>query len=63
MQRRDYRTAYRSEHAGGWIVDGKPAREFDGKEDPEVLKELGREGWELVSVVGYTYFLKRPLPA
>lgn len=61
MQRWEYRIVYRSEHAGGWFVDGRKADEFEKLEDPEVLKRLGQEGWELVSVVGYTYFFKRPL--
>ncbi len=60
MQRWDYLIAYRSERSEGWVVDGKAAAELAKLEDPEVLKRFGQEGWELVSVVGYTYFFKRP---
>ena len=61
MQRWEYKMAYRSEHVEGWVIDGQPAPELQKMDDPEVLNRLGREGWELVAVVGYTYFLKRPL--
>ena len=63
MQRWSYKIAYRSERAEGWIVDGNHTDEFDNLDDPEVLNRLGDEGWELVSVVGYTYFFKQPKPA
>ncbi|NLC58146.1 MAG: DUF4177 domain-containing protein [Armatimonadetes bacterium] len=61
MQRWEYKIVYRSEHVGGWVVDGKPAPELGKREDPEVLNQFGQEGWELVAVVAYTYFFKRPL--
>ncbi|MDH7569519.1 MAG: DUF4177 domain-containing protein [Armatimonadota bacterium] len=62
MQRWEYRIVFRSEYAGGWFCDGKPAEEYAHLDDPEVLRRLGEEGWELVAVEGYTYFFKRPLP-
>jgi hypothetical protein len=45
--------------AGAWNDD-----RFDGRTPEEKLSDLGKEGWELVSVcydnAGYNYFLKRP---
>jgi hypothetical protein len=61
MQRWEYKIAYRSESSDGWIVDGKPAGEFAKMEDPVVINQLGKDGWELVAVAGYTYFFKRPV--
>lgn len=60
MQQWDYRIVYRGEKTEEWVMDGKPAPELGKADDPEVLKRLGKEGWELVSVVGYTYFFKKP---
>ena len=59
MQRWEYRIAYRSETSGDWSIDGRKAGDLGKAEEPEVLNRLGQEGWELVSVVGYTYFFKR----
>ncbi|HOJ23530.1 MAG TPA: DUF4177 domain-containing protein [Armatimonadota bacterium] len=59
MQRWEYKIAYRSESSGEWFIDGRKAGDLGKAEEPEVLNRLGQEGWELVSVVGYTYFFKR----
>lgn len=61
MQRWEYKIVYRSEMSGEWSVDGRQAGDLGKAEDPEVLRRLGQEGWELVTVVGYTYFFKRPV--
>lgn len=40
---------------------------YDGRHPTEKLTDLGREGWELVSVCydggGYNFYLKRPVAA
>lgn len=44
---------------GNWTDD-----RFDGRSPTEKLTDLGRQGWELVSVCynssGYNFYLKRP---
>lgn len=46
--------------AGSWTDD-----KFDGRTAQQKLSDLGKDGWELVSVLydssGYNFYLKRPL--
>jgi hypothetical protein len=57
MQKWDYLALSRT--GGGWSDD-----RYDGRSPSEKLSDLGREGWELVSVcydgAGYNFYLKRP---
>ena len=51
---RRYTAMKRFEYKCVWIVGG-------GEKTSRVLNEYGREGWELVCVVGMWHYLKREL--
>jgi len=59
MESWEYLVLVRS--GGRWSDD-----HFDGRGPAERLTDLGRDGWELVSVCydgsGYNFYLKKPVP-
>ncbi|MBV6394896.1 MAG: hypothetical protein HFACDABA_00466 [Anaerolineales bacterium] len=66
MQKWDYKTLTVSENRGKWVWSDTQTE----KSEQERLKELGKEGWELVGValyqgqfstLAYYYYFKRPL--
>jgi len=60
MQNWDYLVLVRS--GGRWTDD-----RFDGRDPAGKLSDLGKDGWELVSVCydgsGYNFYLKKTIPS